>query len=396
MTRGGSTTVLRARHLIAEHLAVAVVVCLLLAGAGGFVAYEEYTAPDTTTEQREVGTWTTDSAFAHQATVQRSTRAFEAGTVLENRSAYLFSVAPELTATHVFSHGGDAGPATVATNATLVARSVGETDDGSVEYWRVSERLDRSRTRVQPGASRRFTTTVNVSEQRNLTSRIESELGGTPGRIQVFLLVTTRAEAELAGETRTATRTDRLSLDPQSGAYAVSANATGQRTAATVSETVTVPVESNPARVYGGALFALLWLGVAGLLVYADREDRLAVPEETVSDIEARRSRETFDEWISVGTVPEPSEGDRRVEMASLTDLVDVAIDSERRVIEDADADRFVVIDGRTWYCYEPAAGGIAAESEADVDAATDASDAGTPTDGDASGAVAASEDGAQ
>lgn len=380
---------MRARHLIARHLAVAVVVCLLLAGAGGFVAYEEYAAPDTATEQRQIGTWTTDSAFEHQATVQRSTQAFAAGTVLENRSAYLFSVAPELTVTHVFSHGGDAGPATVATNATLVARSVGETDDGQVEYWRVSEQLDRSQTTVQPGASRRFTTTVNVSEHRNLTRQIETELGGTPGRIQIFLLVTTRAETELANETRTAERTDRLSLDPRSNAYAVSANVTGQRTAATVSETVTVPVESNPARIYGGALFALLWLGVAGILVYADRVNRLAVPPETVTAIETRQSRATFDEWISVGTVPEPSSGDRRVEMATLTDLVDVAIDSERRVIEDADADRFVVIDGRTWYYYEPPVDDTVAGSVTEAEA-TDTSDSRAPTNGETSDAAAA------
>jgi len=31
-----------------------------------------------------------------------------------------------------------------------------------------------------------------------------------------------------------------------------------------------------------------------------------------------------------------------------------VAIDSERRVIEDRETDRFVVIVDDTWYCYEP------------------------------------------
>jgi hypothetical protein len=345
----------RVRHRLSERLALAVAACFLLAAAGGFVAYAEASGPDSTVEQETVGTWTTDSEFNHRATVTRGTAAFDAGTVLRNRSAYVQRVAPELTATHVYRHDGNVEPASVTTNVTLVKRSVGTTTEGDVEYWRVTEPVTTSEATVQPGSAHRTEFMIDVAEQRNRSRQIEAELGGTPGQVQIFAVVTTRAETSLAGEATTTTRTDRLALEPTGSTYSVSENATGEVRAGEVTESVSVPVESDPARIYGGALIALL-AGGAGLgLVVADRRDRLAVPPATARAIEAAQTRDAFDEWISNGRVPEPGDSDRRVDVDSLEDLVDVAIDSDRRVVHDRDADRYVVIDDRTWYWYDPA-----------------------------------------
>ena len=350
-----SSTVLRLRHRIAQNLWLAVVVCLLLAAAGGFVAYDEFTAPDTTTEQRVDATWTTDSEFTHQATVQRSTRAFEAGTVLRNRSAYLTSITPELTGQHVFSHGGDAERATVTTEVDLVKRSV-DPGEGGTEYWRVTDTLTTEEATIAPGESARTAFAVNVSEQRNETRQIERELGGTPGQIELYVRVTTRVTTTFEGEQSNDSRTDRLTIEPGGSSYAVTANATGQREEPLSRSTVTVPVESNPTRIYGGVTFALLCLGLAVGLVYADRRDRLALTPEAVAAMETARVRDRFDEWISVGEVSELDAAGRVVIVDSLEGLVDVAIDSDCRVIEDTTADRFVVLDGETSYVFEPAA----------------------------------------
>lgn len=342
----------RVRHRVAENVAVAVVLCLLVAGAGGFVAYEEYAAPDTQSVERTVATWTTDSEFTHRATVRESTTAFDAGTVLRNRSAYLLDVAPRLNATHVFEHGGDAGPATVSTNVTLVKRSVDPAAESSVTYWRVSEPLTQRNTTVAAGESLRTDFTIDVPEQRNESREIDAELGGTPGRIQLYALVTTRVETTLAGESMTETRVERLEILPRATTYTLTTE-TNDTQPRRVTETVTVPIAANTLRIYGGALVALLGLAGAGAIVRADRQGTLAVPEETVAAMQVAREREKFDEWISRATVPEPSAPTDVVAVASLTDLVDVGIDSERRVIEDTDGDRFVVIVDDTWYVYE-------------------------------------------
>ncbi|MBO4248790.1 DUF5305 domain-containing protein [Halomicrobium sp. IBSBa] len=355
-TGDGSAWVLRSRHLLAQYLAIAVVVCLVLAGAGGFVAYAEYSAPDTTTEQRVTASWTTDSSFAHQATVERSTRAFEAGTVLRNRSAYLFRVTPALAGEHRFRHEGAPEAATVATDVRLVKRSIGGTGDDRTEFWRVTDSLASKETTVAPGESARTSFRVNVSQQRNETRQIERELGGTPGRIELFVRVTTRVTTTVDGEQLERSRTERLTIRPGTATYAVAANTTGRQEEPVRTETVSVPVEKNTARIYGGAAFAAFSLLAAAGLVFADRRDRLAVPPETVAALQTERTRDRFDEWISVGRVPEPDDDERVVTVDSLADLVDVAIDSDRRVIEDGDDGRFVVLVDRVRYCYEPRA----------------------------------------
>jgi len=346
-------TAIRVRHRLAEHLWIAVLVCLLVAGASGFVAYAEFSQPDTRTEQQTVAMWTTDSEFTHQATVQRSTTAFEAGTVLRNRSQYLTGIAPELSATHVYRHEGDADPANVSTNVTLVKQSVDTTGSGQTEYWRVSETLEESTRTVPPGETVRTTFEMNVTAQRQQARRIDGELGGTPGERQVFFLVTTQVETTVDGETVRDSRTDRLNVQPRGSTYAVSAETAGEQTRE-ITAPVSVPVESNPLRSVLGSLLAVAFLGAAAALVWADRGDSLGLPEETVAAIRLAATREEFDEWISVGTVPASTDDERLVAIDSLEDLVDVAIDSNRRVVEDRDSGQFVVVDDGTRYVFEP------------------------------------------
>lgn len=57
---------------------------------------------------------------------------------------------------------------------------------------------------------------------------------------------------------------------------------------------------------------------------------------------------------VSAGRAPIDAD-DRVVEMESLEDLVDVAIDASERVVYDAGAGRYVVIDGDGVYRYDDA-----------------------------------------
>lgn len=375
------SSLLRVRHRIAQNLWIAVALCLLLAAAGGFVAYEEYTAPDTTTEQRTTATWTTDSEFTHSATVTRSSRAFAAGAVLHNRSVYLSSVSPELTGEHRFRHRGDVERATATTNVTLVKRSVTGTGDEQTELWRVSEPLSATESTLGQNETASTGFRVNVSEQRNETREIERELGGAPGRVEMFVRVTTRVTATVEDRRLNRTRTDRLTIELGQSAYSVSTNETGEREKPIRRETVTVPVEKNATRIYGGTAFAAVWLVAAAGLAYAGRREVLPLAPDVVAAVERARTRDRFDEWISVGRVPEPSARERLVTVDSLEDLVDVAIDSDRRVIEDAEDERFVVIDGQVWYCFEfrdrsvDAEDGMGDDSNGVTDAGDDTND---------------------
>lgn len=72
-------------------------------------------------------------------------------------------------------------------------------------------------------------------------------------------------------------------------------------------------------------------------------------PDAIEHEIEENR----FKEWISMGTV-QYDIGDKYIEVDTLSDLVDIAIDSNTRVIHDKRRNIYAVIDGDIVYSFTP------------------------------------------
>jgi hypothetical protein len=86
--------------------------------------------------------------------------------------------------------------------------------------------------------------------------------------------------------------------------------------------------------VYGGP--SVLTVGVVGLLTFIVARFRgwLSISENERSYHRFTTTREDLDKWISTADIP--SAGNREVaRTATLEDLVDIAIDSGQRVLED-------------------------------------------------------------
>jgi len=390
-TSEGRQTESRLRYTLSQNIGLALVACLLIAAVGGFVAYQSFTGSDTTTEQRTVASWTADDELRHAAVVQRDTRAFDAGAVLRNRSVYFSSVTPVLNGSYVVRHSGDAEPATVQTDLRLVVRAV-EVGESESVLWRVSERVGSERTEsLAPGNELAVPFEFNVTAQSELAERVRRELGSSRGQVQVRLVADTALSTTVAGEAFDHERTATLAVTPRGDSYGVSASTAGEQSEE-VTEQVAVPVESDPLARYGGLLALLVGLVGAGAVAYLDRNGRLDVDPETRTAMALERERDTFDEWISTGRVPSVGD-DRVVTVDSLTGLVDVAIDSERRVIEDIESGTFVVLDDATRYEFRPSDGGevLAGGARREPEQRTngDRSTEGTGSVGHGSGATA-------
>ncbi len=349
----GPSLVDRVRFLLSAYTTVALVICALLVLGGGYVAVQAHTGPETTTEQRVVGTWTANGSFEHGATVQRDTLAFENGQVLRNRSLYYRSVTPVLQGSYVVSHAGDPSSVSTQTDLSLVIRAVTEDGNGRQVLWEIEEPIESvESTAGGPGQPHRVAFEFNVSEQIARTSQVREELRAGLGETEILLVAETEAQASLAGEQVTQTRRDLLRITPQGGLYSVAA-ATAGSGSESVTETVDVPVEQDPVRAYGSIVLVLVGLSGGAGLWYLDREGELSVPPGTAAAIRNQRERRSFDEWISHGRVPPTGADERVIDVDSLEDLVDVAIDSDRRVIEDPERDVFAVFDGTTRYRFD-------------------------------------------
>ena len=253
------SAVLQARAYLGANLRVVVLGCLLLAALGGFVTYQSFTGPGTTTEERTVATWTAEDELRHGAVVQRDTRAFDAGAVLRNRSVYFSSVTPVLNGSYVFHHDGDADPATVRTDLRLVVRAV-EVGGGESVLWRVSERVASERTAsLEPGDELAVPFEFNVTAQSELAERVRRELGSSRGEVQIRLVADTTVSVTVAGETFDGDRTATLAVTPRGDSYGVTTTTAGQRREP-VTERITVPVEPDPVARYGGLLALVVGL----------------------------------------------------------------------------------------------------------------------------------------
>jgi hypothetical protein len=97
-----------------------------------------------------------------------------------------------------------------------------------------------------------------------------------------------------------------------------------------------------------------LGLGLVGLLAFAGAAGSVVLRRDIdAEEIRARIYRNRYDEWISRGEIPTGTDK-RYVRIDELEDIVDIGIDSNKRVIWNDDYDIYAVVDGDVVYYFAP------------------------------------------
>lgn len=333
------------REFLDRWFPVVVVGLLALAVGGGYVTYGVYTGDDTTTEDRTVGRWTADADIQHAVTVQQETTVFSSGQRLEDRPLYFTTVAPELDGTYTLSYENtDGNPVSVEATFSRVVRSVENVDGQAVTHWQNQTQIRNVTADLADGGEQTTTVSVDIPTTQQRISDIEGDLNSDVGEPEILLTVDVALETTLNGETLSAALTDRIEIVPEENLYRVQATE-GEGTTEETTERVTVSSSPSTFTVVGGSLLALV--GLVGAVALLLSRDRLAVSGGERERYEFETARDDLDRWISRGAVP--SLDDRtEVPVDTLDDLVDVAIDSDRRVIE-SDGRFAVLLDGAAY-----------------------------------------------
>jgi hypothetical protein len=348
----------RLRTALDEWFVVVVVALLALALLGGWGAYGAVADDgDEEFEQRTVEAWSTTGGFDHSATVQEENEVFPVGTELSDRSMYFAEIAPELEATFAYAYDAPDGDVAVSFEADRVIRSVGETDDEEVvEYWAVNETIAQEETEsLAPGEEQTASFAVDVPETDAEAEAIQEDLNESAGDLEMVVEVQVAVEGTIDGESVDRVDSYEMVLEPDDATYAVEAPAAEER-----SEERTEEIAVAGSSGFGGlgaVVLALLGLGsvaALGVLGTARRKGTLAPSAAELERINERYEREEFDDWISRGRLPADVRERSRIEIATLEDLVDVAVDCDRRVLEDERDGRYYVVDGEAVYVYAP------------------------------------------
>lgn len=342
----------RLRLLLSDSLASIVVVLVVLALLGGWLTYTTHVAAGSHVENRTVAEWESTGAFAHSATVTNGSGAFSEDATLSNQSAYFTAIAPVLNGTFTYSYDASAGD--IEANATLqfVLHSIEESNGNTTEYWRITRQLGGNRTdSLAPGEPLETTFSRNMSAMQQRADRIEEQIGGSPGTVEALVVARVHTEGRIEGERVSRTRRYTLPIEMEEGQYRV-VDSGPVSNATTLSRRVSVANSHGPLRATGSVLLFVLPLCLLAGLVGARSRGVLDLDESERERLETGRAREEFDEWITTARPPDAVLDAPRVEVESLDGLVDLAIDTNNRVIEDPERDSYFVFHDGIVYAH--------------------------------------------
>ncbi len=361
------TVFFRTKYLLGQYgrlVVLALVLSSTVAFAGSALAYAAPPETEQVTEQTDVQSF--ETTVNTSAAVTGDTTLYESGRRLADMPVYLLGASPNITMT---AHTDVPDDRVVEVTQQITIELYATRNDEV--FWTETETLAADTQRVTDGTLV-TETTVDVREIRRgrlsdvqsavqrvgtIHAKVHVDTVYTGERYQGRLAVTTPMEitdraysvdspqsderSHATPVTRTLTESgEEVTVDTP---VAVNGTARAGLVPAFDIESVTIPRESA---VRGGVgLLAL----VAALVVWRLHR-RLPDREQLKQTYDKAR----YGEWMSVGTIPD-ADSYERVPVGGLTDLIDIAIDCDTRIIQDPEQSLYAVIDGTLIYEYAEA-----------------------------------------
>ena len=313
------------------------VVLLALGGAGVFGAGWVYSHPPTTEITDRTDQKTVESAVLTRAAVTGDTDLYRRGATLEDQPVYLTDAVPNLTLllrTRLPSEsGGD-----VDQRVELVYTA---TRDGST-FWKRTDSL-RGRT-TREGRTVVTRTDFAAADAVAREKRYQAEFGDA-ATVSFGIRIT----VDYALDEYEGTLTETYAIASGTGWYSIPSRVTSKTHSTPVTRTVELPARRTPIVLASGVGGAVLFgAGLAVAVVYYRR-----LRNSSPAEFEPTIHRQRYEDWISRGTVPEDRTA-TAIEMDSLEELVDVAIDTGERVIYDEARGSYTVLRHPVVYRYAP------------------------------------------
>ena len=346
---------IQVRSLLDRWFLAVVVILLLAVVMGGWLAYPAHVEPGTEETVQEVGSWSEQTDLGHEAEVQVDNPVFATGQVLSNQPVYFTGLSPDMSGTYAYAIATQGqvtdGSVDVDVQSSLVVRSV---DGDGNTYWEQREPLDEaSADGLEPGETVSTSFDANVHELAAMIDEVEDSLGASPGSSEKLVVVETTMSGTVGGDSVANSHTAEFVIENSGGTYTVETDP-GNTASGEFSATVETEREYGALESYGSLAMIVVGLIALGWLVPARMQGELAPTEDELVALEAAGERAEFVDWLSRGAFPVEHFDGPRIELDSLEDIVDVAIDSNRRVIEDVNRGAYFVQDGDAYYVYEP------------------------------------------
>ncbi|ELZ47779.1 hypothetical protein C463_02146 [Halorubrum californiense DSM 19288] len=338
---------LRIRAFLERWSGVFLAALLILAAVGGWWSYQVHATPDVESEQVVVEQWSESTTYEHSAVITNDSLVFEEGERVRNRPVYYVNLSRQLDVTYVYEHTAESGSVNVTTDLRLQYRGV----EGDTVLWQYTEPLASGQDDdITNEDNHTVDAAVEIDSVFETIRTIEQQLGAA-GTIEIRIVAASAVEGTLAGQpvSETYESTMPMTVNPQTFRVLEinTVDEPGQRT-----ETVERTVEPGRVEALGSVLLAFLGIsGVVGLLI-VQRSGYATLSSDEREILDIQQQEQEFSEWITRGTFPSERDYEATVLVDDLEGLVDVAIDTNKRVIKDEQLGVSTVLDGDFAYLY--------------------------------------------
>lgn len=343
----------QARAFADKWFVVIVVVLLFVSAVLGWWAFQVNMVPDTREEERLVESWSESSSYTHSALIVNDSLPFAEGSVVRNRPIYYFNLSKDLDGTYGYTYEADDGDLAVTTDTFLLIRG-GELENQEINqsFWQVARPLETARSdSLAPGEQHTVAFTVDIRYVLETITTVQRQLGSTEGLVDVRVRSISTVEGEVEGEAVSRTYESDLVMVVNPAIFRViEADVVSERHQSFA--TAEIIVQPSPTEAYGSIGLFVLSLVLLASLGVARVNGSFELSEEERELLAIVRQREQHSDWITTGTFPAERNYDQTILVDDLRGLIDVAIDTNKRVIEDTQLGVSTVLDNDYIYMY--------------------------------------------
>ena len=316
-------------------------ILIAIAIASGFTLYK-LSKPEYKTVKVNVPFYTVEGGYDGYAVVMEENPIWDVGEILRDKPIYISSVAPELNVSFSFKINGKDVNVTICESSRVVYFS--EYDDKVV--WEL-EYLNSSK--ISNGDSISDTISINISELRNKIIETQKSLGFRDGKTGVKVVTDVKYSGYVDDKPVEGRKVYTLPIVIGSNTYKFNNFIKSENIERFEDRTVVIqPLLTYKVVSAIAMIVSLTLFGVFAFIRFTFKPENYDIDKLKLESEEKK-----FEKWISHGTL-KSVESTARIELDSLEDLFNTAIDTNERIIYDSDRKGYFLIHNNVLYTYKP------------------------------------------
>jgi hypothetical protein len=342
---------LKLKNVIIEKFALLIFVFGMTMVFSGLWTYGAYTGSGYDVQEKLVSSYTQYGTYTYTAPVTEANPLYAKGTILEmGKPAYFFAVSPTVDVSFTYClEATDSADVSVERETIIVATSKEVSGEEEKIFWQKefplkSEGFDH----INNGDSVTQEFSLNVPEIQAMVKGVQDQLKYSQDST-IEIVTRVNYDGKINGENVEGTEEFAIPLVVGSSYYQMPEELKFSEDTDTykkfrVQKDPSVSIIKIPL-----SLFLLSTVLVGMILPFMKMNK---VEPEYIEKLEKERRRSTFKEFISKGKLPEERDSLMKVEISSLQELIDAAVDMNSRVIYDTEAGTYFMIHNSALYIF--------------------------------------------